>query len=71
MMSPSTGVQMMNTSASRAFIIMERPMPMTSMTGLRTSGLTPPITAFCMTVTSVVMRVTRPELSKRSRFSKA
>ena len=71
MMSASTGAQTMNTSARRAFIMTESPMPMTSISGLRTRGRSPPLMAFWMTVTSVVMRVTRPEVSKWSRFEKA
>lgn len=70
-MQASTGAQTTNTSASRAFIMKERPTPMQSMTGLRTRGRRPPFTAFCRTVTSVVMRVTRLEVSKRSRLPKA
>ena len=71
MMRASTGAQTMNTSARRAFIMTESPMPMTSISGLRTRGRSPPLMAFWMTVTSVVMRVTRPEVSKWSRFEKA
>lgn len=61
----------MKTRASLAFIMIDSPMPIMSMTGLRTSGRMPEITAFCMTVTSVVILVTRLETSKWSRFWKA
>ena len=37
---------------------------MTSITGPRTIGRMPLMTAFCSTVTSVVMRVIREEVSK-------
>ena len=59
---------MIKTRASLAFIMTESPTPMTSITGLRTSGLSPPMTAFWMTVTSVVILVTRLEVSNLSRF---
>ena len=68
---PSTGVHTRKTRASSAFIHMDRPMPITSITGERTSGRSPPLTAFCSTVTSVVMRVTSEDVSNRSRLEKA
>ena len=46
-----------------------RASPMTSMMGPRIIGRKPVTMAFWMTVTSVVMRVTSEEVSKRSRFS--
>ena len=47
----------------------DRTRPITSMTGLRRSGLKPWTSAFCMTVMSVVRRVTRDEVSNESRFA--
>ena len=45
--------------------------PHTSMTGPLSMGLKPITRAFCITVTSVVMRVTREDVSKSSRLEKA
>ena len=47
------------------------PSPMNSMTGLRTKGRRPVATALSMTVTSVVMRVTRDGVEKWSRLAKS
>ena len=66
-----TGAHTTKISASRAFIQKESPIPITSIMGLRTTGRSPPLTAFWSTVTSVVMRVTREEVSKWSRLEKA
>ena len=63
-MIPRTGVQTTKTKARRGFIQKDSATPMTSMTGPRTNGRKPPFIAFCKTVTSVVIRVTRDELSK-------
>ena len=41
------------------------------MAGPRTMGRKPPLMAFCTTVTSVVIRVMREEVSKWSRLPKA
>ena len=65
------GMHARNTRASRAFIQKEKPTPKISITGPRASGRSPPFTAFWRTVTSVVIRVTREEVSNRSRFTKA
>ena len=65
------GAQTKNTTASSGFMEKERPMPISSITGLRTSGRRPPLTAFCKTVTSVVMRVMSEEVAKWSMLEKA
>ena len=45
-------------------------MPTSRLTGPRTMGRVPETTAFWMTVTSVVSRVTSDEASKSSRLAK-
>ena len=70
-MHPSTGAPTRKTRASRAFIQKDSPTPIKSITGLRIRGRKPPLTAFCSTVTSVVIRVTREDVSKWSRLEKA
>ena len=70
-MSPRTGVQITKTRASLAFMAKDSPMPSRSITGPRTMGRRPPLMAFCITVTSVVIRVTRDEEENRSRLEKA
>ena len=62
---------MRKTSVSRGLSTQAIARPMPSMTGLRTNGRRPVLTALSMTVTSVVMRVTRDALEKRSRFAKS
>ena len=66
----STGAQTRKTMASSGSIQKESPIPMTSITGPRTMGRKPPLMAFCSTVTSVVIRVTREAVSKWSRLAK-
>ena len=68
---PRMGAVTTKMRASRAFIQKDRPRPITSITGLRTRGRSPPLMAFWSTVTSLVSRVTREELSNRSRLEKA
>ena len=46
------------------FSINASPTPKTSITGPRTKGRSPAFTAFCITVTSVVIRVTREGVEK-------
>ena len=65
------GMHTKNTSDSRAFIQNESPTPSTSITGPRTTGRKPLLMAFCSTVTSVVRRVTREDVSKWSRLENA
>ena len=68
---PSSGVMTRNTSASSGFMVNEKNTPRAHMTGALTSGLSPLLTAFCMTVTSLVSRVTSDEVSYLSMFEKA
>ena len=68
---PRIGVRMMKTSASWAFIEKENTMPRTSITGALTRGLRPLLIVFCMTVTSLVILVTRELVSYLSMFEKA
>ena len=63
-MAARIGVETRKTHARRASIQKANATPSTSSTGPRTSGRSPPFTAFCITVTSVVMRVTSEEVSK-------
>ena len=65
------GVVTRNTIVSRGLSTQAIASPMQSMTGLRTSGRRPALTALSMTVTSVVMRVTRDASEKRSRLAKS
>ena len=67
----STGTMARNTTASRTLITQESRSPMTSMTGPRRSGLKPVTSAFWITVTSVVIRVTSELDSKSSRLEKS
>ena len=69
-MMPRTGAHTIKITASRGFIQKDNPTPITSMMGLRTKGRNPPLMAFCSTVTSVVIRVTKEAASKWSRLAK-
>ena len=66
----STGTQHRKIRLSRAFMKKASPTPMISMEGPRTMGRSPPLTAFCSTVISVVIRVISDEVSNRSRSEK-
>ena len=65
------GAQTKKTIERRGFMEKERPTPIKSITGLRTNGRSPPLMAFCKTVTSVVMRVMSEEVAKWSMLEKA
>ena len=65
------GVVIRKTMVSLALSKNAMPSPMNSMTGLRTKGRRPVATALSMTVTSVVMRVTRDGVEKWSRLAKS
>ena len=60
----STGRSTKNTQASSALRAHASARPITSITGPRIIGRKPVVIAFWMTVTSVVMRVTRLDVSK-------
>ena len=68
---PSIGTMMMKTTASSAFIEKEKITPRTSITGALTSGLRPLFIVFCITVISLVMRVTSELVSNLSMFENA
>ena len=69
--SASTGAVTRNTTVSRGLSKNAMHSPIVSMTGLRTSGRRPVLTALSNTVASVVMRVTSDAAENRSRLAKS
>ena len=65
------GVVTRKTTVSRGLSRQAMPSPIKSITGLRTSGRRPELTALSITVTSVVIRVTSDASEKRSRLAKS
>ena len=70
-MAARMGVAMRKMMVSRGLSRKAMPRPMNSMTGLRTSGRRPVLTALSSTVASVVMRVTSEAAEKWSRLAKS